>query len=291
MSAQAAKLPGVKAKVAFAARRFHAWWEGYAFDPDAEFAALQAMLPIAGGATGRPPKEIVAEAIWGAGRLEPGGPAWTMRYARMLSLPVKANVIVFGAGAGGPLSDLDHGTRWRAKGFTHARSAAGGKLKAYGEAMGRINKADADGAVSFFQLNRDANTLAFAEFAAELLAPDAKIVFTDYAVIRKGARLPKCFPAGEGTTPKTESEYRDVMRTAGFVIEEAGDDTPAFMPMIAKGWAGWRRAYSAIRSIEDARLRADMLRAMSDHARLWAERYEALRSGQLRVLYLRAAKR
>ncbi len=291
MTATFAKLPSMSARLALASRRFHAWWEGYAFDEAAERAALQARLPIGGGASGRPAEEIVAEAIWGAGRLEPGSPAYTMRYARMLGLPVKANVVVFGAGAGGPLNDLDHGTRWKVKGFTRSKSAAGGNLKSYGGAMGRMNKSDADAILSFFQLSGDANPAAFAEFAAEFMDSGAKAVFADFAVVRKGARLSKCFPAGTGASPKTESEYRDALRAAGFVIEEAGDDTAAFMPLVAKAWSGWRRAYDAIRTIEDATLRADMLRAMADHARLWAERYEALKSGQLRILFMRCARR
>ncbi len=290
MTATTAKLPGTGARLALASRRFYAWWEGYAFDEAAERAALQARLPI-GGASGRPAREIVAEAIWGAGRLEPGSPTYTMRYARMLGLPVKSSVVIFGAGAGGPLRDLDHGTRWKAKGFTQSSSAVAKNLTPYGEAMGRINKSCADGAISFFQLNGDTNPVVFAEFAAELLDVGAKAVFADFAVVRKGARLPKCFSAGAGTMPKTESEYREILRAAGFVVEEAGDDTPAFLPIIAEAWSNWRRIYDAIGNIDDADLRAEMLRAMAEHARLWAERYEALKSGQLRILFMRCARR
>ena len=62
MTASAAKLPGLRAKLAFAGRKFHAWWEGYAFDEAAERAALQSKFAI-GGANA--PEEIIAEAIWG----------------------------------------------------------------------------------------------------------------------------------------------------------------------------------------------------------------------------------
>lgn len=289
MGESAAKLPGVKARAVFAARRFHAWWEGYAFDSASERAALLAQLPVAGMATGRPTADIVAESIWGGGRLEPGSPVWTMRYARMLGLPVKADVVVFGAGAGGPVRDLHHGTRWKVTGLTNAVGVADGNLRSHEQALQRMQKATADGALSFFQLSSDANPMAFAEFSAELMLPNSKTVFVDYAVARKGARLPRCFPGA--AAPKTETEYRDALRAGGFVIEEAGDDTLAFMPLIAQGWAGWRRAYDAMTHVEDLPLRAEMLRAMSDHAKLWAERYEALKSGQLRVLFMRAARR
>ncbi len=291
MTANAAKLPSVRARLAFAARRLHAWWEGYAFDEAAELAALQAMLPVAGSPSGRPIEDIVAESIWGHERLEPGSPAWTMRYARMLGLPVKARVVVFGAGMGGPLTDLAHGTRWKAQGFTHAKAAQGPHLRGYDGAMGRMNKARANGALSFFQLSRDANPAAFSEFVAEMLVPDARVVFADYAVVRKGARLPRCFPAVSRGAPKTETEYRDALRAADLVVDEVGDDTAAFLPLIEHGWAGWRQAYTAMTHVEDMALRAKMLHALSAHACLWAERYEALKSGQLRVMFLRASRR
>jgi len=289
MTATQPKLPTMGARLALAGRRFHAWWEGYAFDEAAERAALQAQLPI--GGAGRPVQEIVREAVWGAGRCAPGSAAYTMRYGRMLGLPLKANVLVFGADAGGPLEDLDHGTRWKVKGFTHLKSAARGDLNFYGDAMGRMNKSEADGAISLFQLSSDANPSAFAEFAAEFLTPGAKAVFADFAIVRKGARLSKCFPTTRGAMPKTESEYRDALRSAGFVVEEAGDDTAAFLPLITEAWAGWRRAHDAIQSIEDENLRIEMTRAFAEEAGLWAERFEALKSGQLRVLFLRCARR
>lgn len=289
MNAATAKLPGMRAKLTFASRRFYAWWEGYAFDPDAERAALQASLTSAGGVSGRPVEDIVAEAIWGAGRLEPGTPAWTMRYARMLQLPVKASVMVFGAGAGAPLDDIDRGTRWKAHGLTHAKNVKRARLGHYSSAVERIHKPDADGALSLFQLTRDASPTVFAEIAAALVQTGAKTVFIDYAVARKGARLPACFPGG--ANPKTESDYRAALRSAGFFVDEAGDDTRAFLPLIEQGWTGWRRAYEAISHIEDACLRAEMMCAMRDQAELWAERYEALNSGQLRVMFLRTTRR
>ncbi len=290
MSANRAPLPGLQAQLAFAGRKFHAWWEGYAFDGTAERATLRAQFQVK-NASNRTPEDLVAEAIWGNGRLEPGTPAWTLRFARLLSLPVRANVIVFGAGEGAPLSDLKHATRWKLSGLTHAKNVAQGNLRSYDLAMQRVDKAGAAGAISFFELHRDASPASFASFAAELLLPGAKTCFVDYVVARKGARLRSCFPASKNGAPKTEGEYRDALKNAGFSIDDAIDETSAFMPLVAEGWSRWRRAYSGISNIENTPLRIDMMRALAAQAGLWAERYEALKSGQLRVVCFRTTRR
>lgn len=287
MAATATKLPSLRAKFAFAGRKLYAWWEGYAFDEAAERAALQTQFP---GGDARPAEQIVAEAIWGEGRLEPGAPVWTMRLARMLSLPVRANVIVFGAGAGAPLEDLKHGTRWQVTGLTRAKHVAGGALRSYDMAMQRLHKTGAAGALSFFELHRDASPAAFAGLAADLLLPGAKAVFVDFAVARRGARLRSCFPSARHGAPKTEAEYIDALRGAGFSVSDTGDETGAFMQLVAQGWSGWRSAYAGIANLENAPMRAELTRAMAQHAHLWAERFDAMKSGQLRVPCIRATR-
>lgn len=285
-----APLPGLQAKLAYAGRKFHAWWEGYAFDEAVERAALRTKYsPI--GADPQDVEEWIAAAIWGGGRLEPGGPAWTLRFARLLSLPTRARVILFGAGAGGPLRDLKKGARWRVTGFTRAKHAAQKDLRSYDAALQRLDKAAAAGAISFFDLHRDASPGAFANFAATLLAPRARAVFVDYAVARKGVRLRSCFPARKHGAPKAEAEYREAIKNAGFSVDDVSDETAAFLPLIAQGWAQWRRAYDQVNRMPDARQRAAMMRALADQARLWADRFEAMKSGQLRVICLRATKK
>ena len=283
MSARMAQLPGIQAKLAFARRKFHAWWEGYAFDGEVERTAIKMQFPNRSAVEGRPASDIVAETIWGEGRLEPGSAAWTMHFAEMLALPPRANVVVFGAGAGAPLDDLKKGARWKVSGLTSAKNVDGGDLRTYDMAMQRRVKAGVAGALSFFELNRDANPSAFAKFAAQILLPEAKAVFVDYAVARKGARLRSCFPDTKHGAPKTEAEYRDILGSAGYDVEEICNETAKFQQLVSDGWARWRRAYEAISTIEDTALRADMMRAMAAHASVWAERFEAMRSGQLRV--------
>ena len=283
-------LPGFTARIAFARRRFHAWWEGHAFDSAAERAAILSSMPGAAEIAARPLDEIIAEIIWGEGRFEPGAPVWTMRFARLLPLPVRANVVVFGAGGGAPLTDLKHGTRWKATGLTRFHHIRSRSLKNYDEALQRIQKASAQGALSFFELHRDPDPVAFTRFANELMLPGGKIVFVDFTVARKGARLRSCFPSTKHGAPRTHGEMQSILREGGFRVTEDSDETAVFMPIIEQGWAGWREAYQALRNIEDGRVRADLMRALADHAHLWAERYDALRSGQLRVIRYQAER-
>lgn len=290
MTAKAENISGFQAKLAFTRRKLHAWWEGYAFDEAVERAAINAQFPQAGGAHGRSMEEIVAEAIWGEGRLEPGAPVWTMRFARMLALPVRANVILFGAGSGAPLNDLKHGTRWKVSAFTRHASVARGELQLFDTAFKRLHKANAAGALSFFELHRESDPAAFARIASELLVPGAKAAFIDFTVVRKGVRLRSCFPSSKLGAPRTEKEFIKALDVAGFAVADISDETPSFMPLVAHGWAGWREAYAAIKNLENPRLRADLLRAMSAHAHLWAERFDAMKSGQLQVTCFQATR-
>ncbi|NNE42513.1 MAG: hypothetical protein HKN14_16520 [Marinicaulis sp.] len=276
----------LRAQLAFTGRKFHAWWEGYAFDADAERAALQAYFAT----TVDDPRngdEVIAEAIWGKGRLEPGEPAWTMRFARLLSLPVRANVVVFGAGAGGPLDDLKHGTRWKTIGFTRTKSYTDKRLRQYEDALQRLQKGAAGGALSFFELHRDANPEAVAALCAEMVTPGAKVAFVDFAGARRGVRLRSCFPATPKGAIRTEQQYEELFREAGFTLADKTDESAAYLALIEKGWAGWRRAYRAIAAMDDAHKRAEYANALARNAHLWAERYDALKSEQLKVVCFR----
>ena len=289
MAAETLRLSGMKAKLTYAGRYFHAWWEGYAFNDMAERAAIAAHYPgpAAGAAQ---PFESVAQLIWGEGRLEPGSPAWTMRFARLLSLPVKANVVVFGAGAGAPLSDLRHGTKWKLAGFTRASIAGSRDLKSYDDTFRKLHDANAAGALSFFELSADADPAAFARIVGERLLPGAKAVFVDFTVARKGARLRHCFPSAMKGTARTIEEYERALAAAGFTIGAKVDETATFLPLVTQGWSGWRRAYELIKRFENTRQRAQLARYMGAHAHLWAERFEAMKSGQLRVTRIQATR-
>lgn len=275
---------GMRNDLSRASRRFNAWWEGYAYDSDDAPAQSAAPLP----ADGRDVEPAIAGLIWGPGRTEPGDPAWTMRHARTLGLSTRARMIVFGAGAGAPLKDLKSGARWRATGFSrHQAPASGVRLRTYDAAMTRLNTADWEGALCFFELHRDPDPAGFARVAAELVRPGAPVAFVDFATARKAVRLRSCFP---DVSPRLSQDYARALKEAGFSVSDTIDETRTFTPLIARGWAHWRRAYEWARAIKETPGRAEALRFLAEYAHLWAERLDALRSGQLQVVRMQARK-
>ncbi len=287
-------MKGLRTDLALAGRRFHAWWEGYAFDASAERSRLARAhgLDVATDLfTDVKPEDEIAQGIWGAGRLEPGGPAWTMRFARELGAPLKARIVVLGAGAGGPLRDLKSATRWRVSGFTrYAGAARGVDLKSYEKVMSRINRAAAQGALSFFELHRDPDPRAFAFFAGELVSPGAPVSFIDFTAARKGRGLKACFAAPWTGAPKPSGDYAAMLEDAGLRVADVEDETRAFMPLVTNGWGNWKSAYEEASKIQDAGRRAARLRVLSRYAHLWAERLDALKAGQLQVTRFRTRR-
>jgi len=238
------------------------------------------------------PEDEIAQCIWGAGRLEPGGAVWTMRFARELGVSFKSRVVVLGAGAGGPIRDLKTATRWKISGFSrYLGSARGVDLKSYEQVMSKINKVAADGGVSLFEMHRDPDPRAFALFAAELVTPAAPMVFVDFTVARKGHGLKSCFADPWSGSPKPVADITALLDDCGFRVVDTRDETRAFLPLIAQGWSGWRSAYEEASAIKDAVERVEHIHVLKRYAHLWAERLDALKAGQLQVTCFQARKK
>jgi len=278
-------------RLRYESRRFNAWWEGFAFDPDAERAALVAEAEAARAPAG-PPDLDIARSIWGEGRLDPGDPAWTMRHARTLGVALKAEIVILGAGAGAPVMDLKHGTRWKLSGYSRIPSKLKGlDVIPYEAALSRINRASADGGLAFFELHRDADPAMIALFAAELVKPNAPFAFVDFTVARRGARLKSCFAEPWGGSPRQADQFAELLEKSGFRVNDAVDETRAFLPLVSRGWARWRAAYSRALEFSDKRLRADYLNLLAQYAHLWAERFDAIKAGQLQVTRILARRK
>lgn len=278
-------------RLRFESRRFNAWWEGYAFDAGAERAALAAAADAA-GAPEEPADQDIAKTIWGEGRLDPGDPAWTMRHARTLGVALKAEVVILGAGAGAPVKDLKHGTRWKLSGYSRIASKIRGlDVIPYEAALSRIDRASADGGLSFFELHRDSDPAMIALFAAELVKPNAPFAFVDFTVARKGARLKSCFADPWGGSPRQADQFSELLETSGFRVNDTVDETRAFLPLVSRGWSRWRDAYSRALEFSDRRRRADYLNLLAQYAHLWAERFDAIKAGQLQVTRILARRK
>jgi hypothetical protein len=278
-------------RLKFESRRFNAWWEGYDFDAGRERAAILADADAADTPEG--PLELdIARSIWGEGRLDPGDPAWTMRHARTLGVSLKAEIVILGAGAGAPIKDLKHGTRWKLSGYSRIPSKIKGlDVIPYEAALTRINRASANGGISFFELHRDQDPAMIALFAAELVKPNAPFAFVDFTVARRGARLKSCFAEPWTGSPRQTDQFAELIEKSGFRVNDATDETRAFLPLVSRGWARWRSAYSRALEFSDRRLRAEYLRLLAGYAHLWAERFDAIKAGQLQVTRILARRK
>lgn len=278
-------------RLRFESRRFNAWWEGFAFDAGAERAAITAGADAARAPDG-PPEQDIARSIWGEGRLDPGDPAWTMRHARTLGVALKAEVVILGAGAGAPVQDLKHGTRWKLSGYSRIASKIKGlDVIPYEAALTRINRASADGGMSFFELHRDTDPAMIALFAAELVKPNAPFAFVDFTVARRGARLKSCFDGPWSGSPREAGQFVELLEKSGFRVNDTVDETRAFLPLVSRGWTHWRTAYARALEFSDRRLRAEYLNLLAGYAHLWAERFDAIKAGQLQVTRILARRK
>ncbi|MFZ5617611.1 MAG: hypothetical protein ACOZAA_09870 [Pseudomonadota bacterium] len=278
-------------RLAFESRRFNAWWEGFAFDAEKERAAIAATFECAHDPSG-PYDQAIATAIWGEGRLDPGDAAWTMRHARTLGVALKAGIVVLGAGLGGPVRDLKNGTRWKLSGYARIKDRIKGlDIIPYEAALSRINRSSADGGLCFFELHRDADPAMIALFAAELVKPNAPFAFVDFTVARKGARLKSCFEGPWSGSPRQSDQLAELLEKSGFRVADSVDETRAFLPLVSRGWSRWRRAYAQAVEISDRRGRADFVRLLAQYAHLWAERFDAIKAGQLQVTRILARRK
>ncbi|MDZ7628850.1 MAG: hypothetical protein U5J99_10660 [Parvularculaceae bacterium] len=279
-------------RMALAARRFNAWWEGYAFDAAAERAELFRALRARREGARLPPHQDISQSIWGEGRFDPGDAAWSMRHARTLGAALKAQVVVLGAGAGGPIKDLKNGTRWKITGYSRiAERIKSLDVSPYETALSRINRAGADAGLCFFELHRDADPAMIAMFAAELVRPNAPFVFVDFTVARKGARLKSCFADPWDGAPRQPDQVSEMLDRAGFRVGDANDETRSFLPLITRGWARWRTAYQRALDFPKGEARSDYLRLLSAYAHIWAERSDAIKAGQLQVMRFQARRK
>jgi hypothetical protein len=286
MASAVDRLPRFGERLSLAGRRFHAWWEGYAFDAEAERAHLLKRASVA-----ERPEAVIPEAIWGAGRSGPGDPAWTLRQARALGLGPKAGVIVFGAERGAALRDLRSGGFARVVGLTHDGAPMRNlNLARYDEPASVSARGGSDGGLSFFELYRDPDPASFARFAGERLRIGAPLAFVDFAIARKGGRLRTCFPDWAPGSPRMAGEYQKAAKDAGIAPAEPIDETRMFLPLIARGWARWKRAYDLACAAPSGVQRTDYVQFLSAYAALWAERHDALKAGQLQVVRILARR-
>ncbi len=286
------RLRGLGPKVGYLSRRFGAWWEGHEFDPALERRAVLLGSRGAGRLTAASEQaHFVSEALWGPGRLGPGSPSWTMFLARTLMIEARARVGVFGAERGGALYDLQAGTQWNVSGYTQTVvSMPQIRLHNYSSTRRKQSKASLDGALMLFELHKEPEMKPVLDTMSDMLRPGAKAVIVDFTSLRKDVRLKKAFSNQWPGTLRQAYDLEKAAEQAGMEVSSISNDAKIYLPLIGRGWAGWRYAWQILSDIRDNRQRSLMLNLLTDYASLWAERYDAMRSGQLQVTRLMVQK-
>ena len=260
---------GWRGNLSIAAKRFAAWWEGYAFDETAERASLKG----GGELSDADIADLVAIKIWGDGRLDPGNPSWTMRHARSLGLSVNAKVAVLGAGAGAPIRDLKTGARWKVQGYSHFRGKVNNAaLRTYDTLSPKSFGALHDGALAFFELHKSTDPASLAAFAAEIIKQNGPVSFIDFTTTRN-TRLSSCFAGPWKGAPRTNDDTSVLLEAAGLRVSDAIDETQNFTPLVSEAWARWRHAYDFARAMPSPRSRAHYLQLLAAFAKIWAEAF------------------
>ena len=90
--------------------------------------------------------------------------------------------------------------------------------------------------------------------------------------------------------PRTLDETVSLIESAGLRVFDTFEETRSFTPLIVEGWTRWRAAYEFGRDMKDPRKRASYIRMLSIFAKLWAERLDALKAGQLQVTRIQARR-
>ena len=268
-------LPDLRARMTYAGRRFHAWWEGFAFDAHFERAdivlnhAKIADILVDESATA----SVISELVWGAGHCEPGGPSWSMALARTLPPAAKdKKTLILGANAAIIRHDL--------------RAVFSGPIDIAELGVYNLSSAYAeyyDRGLCVFPFYRDEDVAAASAALAGVMASRGRVSLVDFTIAHERTSIPAAFVKPWGGAPSYTGLFGDYLRAADFIIDQTVDETERFMPLIAHGWAGWRHAWQLLRGVSNDHHRAALTAALETYASMWAERYEALRTGQLRV--------
>lgn len=278
-------LIGLGAKLAYARKRAYAWWEGVRFDPMLERRAVLLRPRQACDLSILTERaDFVAQVIWGPGRLAPGSPAWSMHLARTLMLEEKAKLGIFGAERGRAVRDLLEGTRWQVRGLARKNHRAYGiSVEDYGRVSRRLNRPTLNGAMMLFDLHNDPEPSSTLKLMSEMMVPGAKAAVVEFTTARRNFRLKSAFAAPWDGVLRQPAEYERALGDVGLKVVSTVDDTNDYIPLIARGWSGWRYAWQILSDVPDRRQCAALQQLMKDHAAIWAERHDALRAGQMQV--------
>jgi hypothetical protein len=293
-----------KRKVALARARFHAWWEGEAFDEAAAQAAIEAAANDAPKAeTGStedelfdappfdmPPRLTALAAIWGAGRVRPGDDASEKLEPARVGIAPEGVLAVLGPGLEAPLTAVAgahpgkiEAFEWRDETFAALKHGlAKAKLDE------RIGLARIDLEAHVFPLAFYDGLISLDDFAycghppflalqiVKCLKPGAAAVVECYVGLNC-AEFPTAFASSFAEPQiRAHGDLLQVFSDAGLTLESDEDLTDEFLA-IAR--AGFKRLGDVLTN--DAKLDVAAMRELAWEAEAWRMRMKLLAQRRL----------
>lgn len=293
-----------KRKVALARARFHAWWEGEAFDEAAAQAAIEAAANDAPKADvnstedelfdalpfDMPARLTALAAIWGEGRVRPGDDASEKFEPARLGIAPEGVLAVLGPGLEAPLTAIAgahpgkiEAFEWRDETFEALKH---GLAKA--KLVERIGLARVDLEAHVFPLAFYDGLISFDDFAycghppflalqiVKCLKPGAAAIVECYVGL-KCAEFPTAFASAFAEPQiRAHGDLLQVFGDAGLALESDEDLTDEFLGVAR---AGFKRLGDVLTN--NAKLDVAAMRELAWEAEAWRVRMKLLSQRRL----------
>jgi hypothetical protein len=291
-------------KAALARARFHAWWEGEAFDPmtfaaarrgsvEAVDAAVEGQGPSEPPPSEAPPPDprlTALQILWGGHRLMPGEAAEDRLQPARLGLPATGTLAILGPGLAGPVlasAEAHPGTilayEWREEAVPHVRHLLSGlgdraRVESLDLDLFAVPSDAWDGAWSLDEFSYAPNPSRLAVQIAKGLKPGASVIIECYAVEGRFSASSAFASAFAEPHLLEAGALKAVLSIAGLGLEDAEDLTQAHL-LAAK--EGFRRLEQALSLMASQGFEAGVAREIAWEAEGWAHRMSALHVGKL----------
>ncbi|HLF58876.1 MAG TPA: methyltransferase domain-containing protein [Alphaproteobacteria bacterium] len=294
--------------------RFMAWWEGSEIKPKEEELAG----PRSRVAKDAPPieeiherpKEVwtparikVAERIWGAGYVSPGGTEHIMKLIKPIGLNPKMSFADLNAGAGGAgraisetfgmwVTAMEPNPVLAAHGMEESTMAGMAKkvpVVSYDPESAELRPNGFDCVFVKEMFYTIVNKRHLFAAISKSLKKHGQLLFTDY-VLAKTDHMEEAtlnWAAHEPIRPEMWSikQIRDYLEKQGLEIRIEDDMTEEMCDLILEGW------HEALQNFRPGHFEPELGEALLAEAELWARRLGVLQSGDVRLYRVHALKK
>ena len=252
-----------KRKIALTRARFHAWWEGDAFDEAGALADIEAKFATANDALPSGADDALFEyelpgrlralaALWGEGRIRPGDPVAEAAAPARLGVAADGVLAVLGPGLGAPIIALAgayagriEAFEWREETLDALRHAVAGAKAAPRLSAARIDleahvfAAGAfDGLISYDDFAYCSYPPHLAQQIFKALKPGAAAIVECYVGLPSTALASAFASAFAEPQVRAHGDVLKFLTDAGLTVEADDDLTEACLTQAREGFAG-----------------------------------------------------